>query len=405
MRLATKHPLHLTYSMNVHPGETWSDVRAAVIDHAADVRRVVAPNEPFGLGLRLAALAAEELTAPGRMDDLKAILAEHELYVFTINGFPYGRFHGERVKEKVYAPDWTTAERLDYTRCLARILADLAPADAGGSISTVPGSFAAWVDSPAYASRIIANLALLAADLEELSLEKDHDLHLGLEPEPSCWLDTGADLISFFRNQLIPRGAPEVAARLGISPIDAERILRRRIGICLDTCHASVGFEDLVGLWDQLVNEGIRISKVQLSAAVRCDLTQGLASAHAALSPFVDSVYLHQCRALSSDGERSAWLDLPDALAELPSLDNLREIRTHFHVPLFWEGEAPLSSTTNELTPAFLDRLRGGRTSHLEIETYTYDVLPPLLKSSSLVASIAREFQWTLDRIQPTGLP
>lgn len=403
MRVSDLPPLHLTYSMNVHPGESANQLRSAILEHAVAVKQRVAPDRAFGLGLRVSAQAVEEILQTGMLADLRAILAEHDLYVFTINGFPYGRFHGDRVKERVYSPDWATQERVAYTRRLAQLLAALCPEDEGGSISTVPGSFGAWVTDDEYVEAMMANLAVVACDLERLSREHGVDLHLGLEPEPSCWLDTGADFLRAYHDHLLVDGARAVAARLGVGGAEAETVVRRRIGLCLDTCHASVGFEDPCALWDRCLAAGIRISKVQLSAAVVCDLSKGAETSRAALAPFLDHVYLHQSRARTLGGDIVPWLDLPDALADLPKRSDLDELRTHFHVPLFWRGEGVLGSTADELSPAFFDRLRAGSSAHLEIETYTYDVLPSALKSESLVASIAREYQWTLEnlRLQP----
>ena len=38
--------------------------------------------------------------------------------------------------------------------------------------------------------------------------------------------------------------------------------------------------------------------------------------------------------------------------------------------------------------------LRTGATSHVEIETYTFDVLPKALHPGDVVKSIAREYEW-----------
>ena len=36
---------------------------------------------------------------------------------------------------------------------------------------------------------------------------------------------------------------------------------------------------------------------------------------------------------------------------------------------------------------------------HLEIETYTFDVLPEELRAQDVAASIAREYEWLLPRL------
>ena len=105
------------------------------------------PN--LGIGLRLSNQAARELAEPPTLLAFQKWLGQHGCYVFTINGFPYGRFHGGRVKEQVFAPDWSTRERLDYTNLLFDLLAQLVPAGVEGSVSTLPGSFKEFIHGPA----------------------------------------------------------------------------------------------------------------------------------------------------------------------------------------------------------------------------------------------------------------
>ena len=127
---------HLMYCLNIHPGESLEEVKSAIRQYAAAVKAAVCPGEPFALGLRLSRLAASELLPMA--DDFKAFLDDSGFYAVTINGFPYGQFHGRRVKEDVYLPDWTCPERTAYTLDLARILAKLLPEGEIGTISTVP---------------------------------------------------------------------------------------------------------------------------------------------------------------------------------------------------------------------------------------------------------------------------
>jgi hypothetical protein len=136
---------HLGYCTNIHPGESWDEIRANLGRYVPEVKRRVSPDAPFGLGLRLSCLAARQLAGPESLAEFADFLRRESLYVFTINGFPYGPFHGTRVKEDVYLPDWRDEERLEYTNLLADLLAQWVPAGtaSGGSISTVPGAFRA----------------------------------------------------------------------------------------------------------------------------------------------------------------------------------------------------------------------------------------------------------------------
>jgi sugar phosphate isomerase/epimerase len=375
MLLSSTPPLHLTYCLNVHPGETWDACARALREKTLALRTRVAPGQAFGLGLRLGAQAARQLARRHHFTALQGFLREHDLYVFTINGFPYGRFHDGPVKTSVYQPDWQTEERAAYTELLADLLAALLPPGARGSISTVPLSFRACISSPAQVDAMVRNLTRVAARLDRIEAETGRDLHIGLEPEPACCLETTAETVRFFRERLL--AGPAAGS------------LRRRIGVCFDTCHVALQFEDLAEAWDLYRAEGIRISKVQLSAALTCP------AAHvSALKAFDEPVYLHQTHVRDRAGRITRWTDLPEARPALAQLRDGEEVRVHFHVPLHWGGSAQLGSTRDALTDAFRRRLRDGATEHLEIETYTFDVLPAELRSGDVVDSMAGEFAW-----------
>jgi sugar phosphate isomerase/epimerase len=359
MKIQTTPPLHLTYCLNIHAGETWAENFAAIERYALRVKGCVAPDKPFGLGLRLGRHAADSLAAPSRRESLRNYLDNNGLYVFTINGFPYGEFHGTRVKEQVYAPDWRTPERRDYTILLADILADLLPDGVRGSLSTVPVSFKPWMTNESDLKAAVANLHACAEHLV------DRNVCLALEPEPGCVLETTEEAIRFFLEQL-SESAREV------------------IGVCFDTCHAAVQFEDPAGALQKYLSSGIRVAKIQLSAALEAGNVD-------ALKPFRDEVYLHQTKLRRANGSTTMWTDLP-----LATEDGM--IRTHFHVPLFFEGSAGLRSTASDLTAEFFALVKAGATEHLEIETYTFDVLPPDLRPADVVDSIVREYAWVLAR-------
>lgn len=386
MLISETPPLHLTYCLNVHKGETWDENFAAIKEKALAVRDHVAHGKKFGPGLRLSHQAALDLLAPGKLDEARDFFAANNLYAFTINGFPYGQFHEGRVKENVYKPDWRTAERRDYTIALAKILATLLPEGIDGSISTVPCSFKGWIQSDSDVEQIVSHLVDGAKTLHEIRETTGKEIHLGLEPEPSCYLETTEETVRFFNDVLFTRGAKLLP----------EEILRRHLGVCFDTCHVAIQFEDLAESLARYAAEGIRVSKIQVSAALRghCD-----APAYEALAPFCEPVYLHQVKASTAMGEILSWTDLPDALRELPSRADARQLRVHFHVPLFVERYWGLGSTAALLGPEFFDLVRKGATTHLEIETYTFDVLPPDLRAGGITHSIAEEFHWLLAKI------
>ena len=393
-------PLHLTYCLNIHPGESWAENFAAIREKAVAVQQRVGPNQWFGLGLRIAQQAADELTASA---DLRAEALEffsaHQLYPFSINGFPYGRFHAGPVKEKVYAPDWRTSDRLHYTLQLADLLAGWLPEEVDGSISTVPCSFKPWIQTSADMDDLAENLASAVAYLAAVHEDTAREIHLGLEPEPDCYLETTAETISFFKDVLFKSGTVELARLRRCYRSEAEELMRRYLGVCFDTCHVALQYEDLVTSLRAYKAEGIRISKVQLSAALAAPSN---AESWEALRKFVEPVYLHQVKGRAASGEYFSWFDLPSALEELPKHPEVEEVRVHFHVPLFAQLAAPLQSTVSALTPEFFQELRQGATSHVEIETYTFDVLPAEIHPGDVVESVAREYEWVLSQMART---
>ena len=213
MRLAAPGAPHLTYCTNIHAGDSWSEVRANVAAHVTAVKARVAPDRPFGVGLRLSAAAAAALDTPADLDAFRALLAEHDLYVFTMNGFPYGAFHGAPVKERVYRPDWTEDARLAYTDRLARLLADLLPPNCEGTISTVPGAYKDRVGTAADVEAIARNLAAHVATLHDLRERRGVTITLALEPEPCCQLETVAETVAFFEERLFPHLVPGLGRR------------------------------------------------------------------------------------------------------------------------------------------------------------------------------------------------
>ncbi len=399
MKLATADLGHLTYCSNIHPGETWPEVFANLQRHLPAIKAEVAPAQDLGVGLRLSAIAAEALRAPAAMAEFRAFLDATGLYVFTINGFPYGPFHGVRVKEQVYQPDWQHPERLAYTDLLADLLADLLPDDPGldGSVSTVPGTFKPIAEAPGVVDEIAANLIRHVAHLVGLRERSGRTIALALEPEPYCLLETIAETIAFFEQHLFGRAAiRELCELTGLTPGAAAAALRRHLGVCYDVCHAAVEFEDPAGSLAALRRAGIAIPKLQLSAALRIAAVGPETGRQ--LRPFDEPVYLHQVIA-RQDGRLVRHLDLPPALATLDASAGA-EWRVHFHVPIFLP-ELQHFSTTQDFLRQILDLHRRQPISpHLEVETYTWDVLPERYRQDGIDTAVARELTWVRDQLQ-----
>ena len=392
-------PVHLTYCTNIHRGESWAETRSALEAHLPVIKARVCPDAPMGVGLRLSAIAAEELAAPDRLEAFRAWLADNRLYVFTINGFPYGPFHGTRVKEQVYEPDWTRPERVAYTRRLAEILAALLPEEPGleGSISTVPGTFRPLAADLRVIPQIVVNLQQAAADLVAVERRTGRRIALALEPEPHCLLETTEEAVSFLERRLFSEEALEVFARKAdLAFAVAEPALRRHLGLCLDACHAAVEFEDLEASVRRLRSAGIAVAKLQLSAALEVPAVGPDTAAQ--LSRFEDGVYLHQVVERAADGTLRHFLDLDRAMAELASARG-RTWRVHCHVPIFVERLDGLASTRPSLERLLALQRTEPIARHLEVETYTFDLLPEELRASGVDEAIARELLWARERL------
>jgi len=382
---------HLTYCLNVHRGEDWDANLSAIKTHALAVRQRVAPQSSFGLGLRLSHAAAETLWEPARLQAFQQFLSQHGLYVFTINGFPYGAFHDAVVKQQAYAPDWRSPERLAYTNRLADILAVLLPEGVPGSISTVPGSYREWIQNRADIDAMAVNLADCAEHLARIEATSGRHIALALEPEPDCLFDTTSQTVAFFTDVLAEHPALQ---RLACD-------WRRYLGVCFDTCHLSVVFDDPTESLLAIQRAGISVPKIQISAALRA-ATGGATAAR--LAAFMDPTYLHQVRMKSADGCAIRYADLTEEALQSVASDEGGEVRVHFHVPLYFAASGELRSTGSELTPRFFQAVAEYGIPHLEIETYTFNVLPAALSSLPIDESIAKEYEWALARIGPDVL-
>lgn len=399
MILRADPPLHLTYCTNIHPAEGWTAVDESLRRIAPALRARLSPSGPFGLGLRLGAREARELLEGDRLERFRAFLAEHDLYVAILNGFPYGPFHGEPVKTAVYAPDWRAAARVAYTNDLITILERLLPDGVGGGISTVPLSYKAWMQTDAGSGweAMIGHLVDICERLARVRERAGKWMHLDIEPEPDCVLETTAETIEFFERRLRP-AAPELARRLGVGVDGALDRLAEHIQVCFDCCHCAVEYENPIDALTALRRAGIRVGRVQLSSALTTRLptdAAGAAAAAAHLARFSEPTYLHQV-VERRDGELRRFPDLDVALPSATSARSTdREWRIHFHVPLFTADYEGLGSSQQEVAGVIAEARRAPFTEHLEIETYTWSVLPDGLKVE-LAASIAREYEWVI---------
>ncbi len=388
---------HLTYCTNIHRGETWEETRAALECYLPEIKSKVAPSEPMGVGLRLSAIASEELQRPAEFDRFREFLSHNDLYVFTINGFPYGPFHGTRVKEEVYQPDWRHPERLAYSNRLADLLAALLPDDPAleGSVSTVPATFRPIGAQPGAIARIADNLLQHAAHLVAVRERTGRTIALAIEPEPMCYLETTEEGVRFLEEQLLSKaGIARLGELTGLGLAGAESAIRRHVGLCYDVCHAAVEFEDAAAGFARIASAGLRALKVQLSAALR--VPEVGAGTVAQLARFDDGVYLHQVVERQRDGRLQRYLDLAPAFAAIDRAKG-SEWRVHCHVPIFMDTLPQLDTTQPMLREVLALHKTAPLSAHLEVETYTFDVLPGELRSVDVATAVSRELLWAKD--------
>lgn len=378
----TFHHSHLAYCTNIHPAESWAETQHVLQTQVLAVRDLLradgllAADGAFAIGLRLSAVAARELLGGGHLAAFRGWLAETNTYVFTINGFPYGGFHGTRVKERVFQPDWTEAARIDYTKDLFRILAAIARPGSGASVSTLPGSHKSFA---ADGSLIIKNLIDMARWLDDLAAETGHDFHLGLEPEPLGHFENTMETVAFFD-------------RLRHHAQDALSI-QRRIGVNYDACHFALEYDNARASLDLLTAADIRLSKIHLSSALAFDPRDP--AAVAAIRAFDEPTYFHQVLLRDESGAITRFKDLPDFLTS-DGMTSAVEARVHFHIPLDAEPAPPLRSTRDHAREVLAwcvghpDACR-----HFEIETYTWGVLPAALQRP-VTEQIAGEYRWVM---------
>ncbi len=391
--------LQLTYCTNIHPSSTMRGVMDNLDQYAVPLRAQFSPQQPFGIGLRLSGEESRELTDPQQLREFREFLDQRGLYVFTMNGFPYGPFHHQAVKAQVHAPDWLDPERVAYTLRLIDILSALLPEGLDGGISTSPLTYRAWVDEQDADlwTRLTLNVMAVVAALIRLRERTGQLIHIDLEPEPDGLLERSEQLAAFFTDHLMTAGAAHLTAELGLTLAQAQLAIGDHVQVCFDTCHIAVAYESPRTALECYRRAGMRIGKVQISSALRLVLPPAPAerqSALALLHPFLDSTYLHQVIARGADGQLVQFPDLPEAL---PALEDpaLTEARIHFHVPVFLDqfAHAALGSTQAEIIETLQVLRQQPFTHHLEIETYTWDVLPPELKLP-LLDMVKREYRW-----------
>ncbi len=398
--------IHLSYCSNIHAGESWDATFRNLKIYIPEVKKRLAHEGAFGIGLRLSHEASSVLERPERLQEFQDWLKKSNAYVYTLNCFPYGGFHRTKVKEQVHAPDWTTEARLAYTLRCFRILAQLLPEGVEGGISTSPLTYRHWFVSDLEKNeafeKATTHLIAVAVELVRLQQETGKFLHLDIEPEPDGLLENSEELIRYFKEWLIPMGKTSLAKQLGITAKDAEKLIKAHLQVCYDVCHFAIGYEKPKEAFKKLKQEGIGIGKIQLSAALKLLIPESpfeRFSIGKRLGEFADTTYLHQVVGRTKEEGLISYPDLPQALAQLGNTQDL-EWRVHFHVPIFLANYGTFQATQEDIVEVLkLVNANPSITNHLEVETYTWEVLPQDTHLT-LGDAISRELAWVKEQLQ-----
>jgi hypothetical protein len=398
--------IHLSYCSNIHAGESWDATFRNLKIYIPEVKKRLEHKGPFGIGLRLSHEAAVVLERPEILQEFRDWLKQTNAYVFTLNCFPYGGFHRTKVKEQVHAPDWTTEARLAYTLRCFRILAQLLPEGVEGGISTSPLSYRHWFVSDLEKNeafeKATTHLIAVAVELVRLQQETGKFLHLDIEPEPDGLLENSEELIRYFKEWLIPMGKTSLAKQLGITAKAAEQLIKAHLQVCYDVCHFAIGYEKPKEAFKKLKQAGIGIGKIQLSAALKLLIPESpfeRFSIGKRLGEFADTTYLHQVVGRTKEEGLISYPDLPQALAQLGNTQDL-EWRVHFHVPIFLANYGTFQATQEDIVEVLkLVNANPSITNHLEVETYTWEVLPQDTHLT-LGDAISRELAWVKEQLQ-----
>jgi sugar phosphate isomerase/epimerase len=405
--------LHLSYCSNIHAGETWDATFQNLKIYIPEVKKRLSHKGAFGIGLRLSHEAALVLERPDRLQEFQDWLKKSNAYVYTLNCFPFGGFHRTKVKEQVHAPDWTTEARRDYTIRCFRILSQLLPEGMEGGISTSPLSYRHWFTTDSERNEAIeqatTHLIDVVEELVHIHRETGKLLHLDIEPEPDGLIENSDELVRYFTERLLGKGKKYLAKHLFQTESEsyskwkeAEKLILNHLQLCYDVCHFAIGYEKPKETFQKLKKAGIRIGKIQLSAALKLRIPESpyeRFSIGKRLEEFADTTYLHQVVGRTHESGLISYPDLPQALTQLTTTKDL-EWRVHFHVPIFLENYGTFQSTQEDIVEVLnLVKADPSITHHLEVETYTWEVLPEDTRLT-LGEAISSELAWVREQLQ-----
>jgi hypothetical protein len=331
-----------------------------------------------GLGFWTSEFFLELMRDPDNFRYLQEFLEKRNYYISTVNAFPYGVFHNQPVKDKVYMPNWLNEKRVDFTIKAAEFLEKFLPDGGSGSISTLPGAYRRHIrDYNGDSLRLIArNLEKTAEYLAYLYEKTGKKIRLGIEMEPDCIWETPDEFAGFYKKYMLPN-----------------RYSREYIGVCYDTCHQEL-IENGPGAGLEILERyEIPVVKIQLSAALQIQNGAKFAD----IKEFDEPVYLHQTRIFNEKNGTicETFSDIPELRSY--SGDDVT-LKCHFHLPLFWDSDNTSFKSARKELLAVIRYIKAnpGFCRDLEIETYTYSVLPDCVDFRSIGSAVSKEYDWVV---------
>lgn len=398
MKLESYKQYDLTYCSNIYSADTWKDIFINLKKNIPKISSKFSSNKAFGIGLRLSNNAATQLLENDNIITFQQWLNDNNYYVATINGFVYGTFYNTEVKDKVYEPNWTTIERANFNLTLIEILSKLCPKGGDIGFSTSPLGYKFGLhkkNNESLNDLTVQYLLVLIKKLVDIEKKECKTIHIDFEPEADCLLENIYDVVNFFEKFLLTNVAFKLTKELNVTLNEAKSYILKHFRICYDICHQAVQFEDHTKNFEILNTSGIKIGKIQLSSALEINVKKNnLNNLIIDLNKFKDKVYLHQVVIKNLDGSFHKYRDLPEALE---NFDNSNESfwRIHYHLPIFAEKYNNFFTTSKEIQTVINFLKSSSITSCLEIETYTWEILPEELKLN-LIESIVREYKWII---------
>ena len=360
----------LGYNSNLHPAEHVSELIEKLDAFAATVRQQLGWQR-LGVDLRLGSVAIEECQHPETVQALRSCLDTNKLSAHTINAFPLSAFQTKEVKENAYIPDWTTAQRLRDSIALIDIALQLCD-DELITISTLPCSFKPWAFNASLMESCARQLGQWVAAAAQAYERTDRTVHLAIEPEPWCFLEHSSEVIAFWQGPLATVGLSACAEIIGNQASEA---MQRHLGICFDTCHVSLAYEDQAAAVQRLRDHQIPILKVQFSAAPEVVRPHQDTAGLDELVAMAEPRFLHQSAIATPSGSLWKTVDLPEVASAVQHMPNAERVRSHFHIPVFWPvQDSGLSSTITESIAGLKACIAAGA-QHIAVETYTWSVL------------------------------